>query len=260
MKTNMYKDEDSLVKDRKHCLVLQCSVTKTMSFYLADLYEPLENIINSIVDSLSGPAKKFYENEFNFFGKVTAISGEIRPYPKGPERKKALLVALGKIRIQDGCYLPPQPESLVIDIDRNNGVPLQSAAKAPFLARFQVIHCGQEQLETFAMTENNQDKNYIKTLGPCKWQAAIFKVGDDVRQDMLALQIIDLFKQVFKKVGLDLFLFPYKVVATSPGVSWLVAVFVIVEFNVCVVHSVVSSNVCPMPSRVISWDARPTYR
>lgn len=137
----------------------------------------------------------FYQKEFDFFGKVTAISGEIRPFPKGNERKNALLKALARIDVQLGCYLPSKPEALVIDIDRKTGVPLQSAAKAPFLARFKIIYCGQEELENLAMNQTDLDVEHFYSLGPELWEAAIFKVGDDVRQVRNDLEICQKFEK-----------------------------------------------------------------
>lgn len=63
------------------------------------MYDILEVLSNNILAALSGPAKQFYEREFDFFDKITNISGEIRPYPKGAERKRACLEALSKIKV-----------------------------------------------------------------------------------------------------------------------------------------------------------------
>lgn len=70
-----------------------------------------------------------------------------RPYPKGAERRKACQEALKKITLQPGVYLPSNPEGVVVNIDYTSGIPMQSAAKAPFLAWFGVRKCGIKELE-----------------------------------------------------------------------------------------------------------------
>ena len=59
MKTNIFTAEDSKCKD-------------------PDIGDKLESLIEMITSSLSGSALKFYQREFEFFNRVTNISGEIR--------------------------------------------------------------------------------------------------------------------------------------------------------------------------------------
>jgi hypothetical protein len=69
-----------------------------------------------------------------------------------------------------------------------------------------------------AVVDTSTESNAIR-MEYDAWVQAIFKVGDDCRQDVLALQVIAMFKNCFTSVGLTLFLLPYRVIATGPGVS-----------------------------------------
>ena len=59
MKSNVYLDEDCLQKD-------------------PNIGGKLEDLIDRMSKELTGPAMSFYEREFDFFDKVTQISGKIR--------------------------------------------------------------------------------------------------------------------------------------------------------------------------------------
>lgn len=128
-----------------------------------------------------------------------------------------------KIVVDVGVYLPSNPDGKVVDIDKRSGRPLQSHAKAPFMATFKVrkervtINTDPDSLldGTDGVGQESREEYDV-------WQQAIFKVGDDCRQDVLALQIIAMFKNIFASVGLTLYLFPYRVTATGPGVSIIV--------------------------------------
>ncbi|KAF7723837.1 phosphatidylinositol-4- kinase [Apophysomyces ossiformis] len=177
----------------------------------------LERIIDTLVASFTGADREFYEREFKFFNEVTAISGYLKEYikygqnEKKPLQKKRLDEELAKIKVDIGVYLPSNPDGHVVDINRTSGRPLQSHAKAPFMATFKI----EKEVESTEVAIIDEDAHQKKTIQT--WQGAIFKVGDDCRQDVLALQLIAVFKNIFTSIGLDLYVYPYRVVATAPG-------------------------------------------
>ncbi|KAJ2652386.1 phosphatidylinositol-4- kinase [Coemansia sp. RSA 1250] len=310
MKANMYKDEDSQEPD--------------------SLKPALDRIISTIVDGLSGDDRDYYEKEFGFFNKVTGISGKLKPFIKKPkeEKKRKIDEEMKKIKVEPGVYLPSNPDGTVVDIDYTSGRPLQSHAKAPFMATFIISKPKDVQDEVQELLKrsehtvtpissqassgpsDNDSTDVLQTqqdssmnsedrptaapslhthlpdvdqlsskLAGAKLQiqrtlssalsdapdligispheqpwsgrpsldstrsqnphrkkkakpaahsssedteqvtrlSAIFKVGDDCRQDVLALQLIAVFKNIFTSCGLDLYLYPYRVVATAPG-------------------------------------------
>ncbi|CAK5277296.1 unnamed protein product [Mycena citricolor] len=176
----------------------------------------LDRMTDIVVSSLSGQARSFYDREFGFFNEVTSISGKLKPFIKKtkPEKKAKIDEEMAKITVDVGVYLPSNPDGIVVDIDKKSGRPLQSHAKAPFMATFKV------RKDMIVVNEDPESlgNETVKTRVEYDvWQQAIFKVGDDCRQDVLALQVIAMFKNIFTSVGLTLYLYPYRVTATAPG-------------------------------------------
>ena len=197
MKANAYKDEESQDPD--------------------PVKPALDKVMNALLSSFAREDLDFYEREFDFFGKVTDISGTLKPLIKRPkpEKKQKIEEELRKIQVEVGVYLPSNPDGVVIGIDRKSGKPLQSHAKAPFMATFRI-----RKDEAALDSPENQDLQVTEATKRRThevWQSAIFKVGDDCRQDVLALQLIAAFRGIFNNVGLDVYVFPYRVTATAPG-------------------------------------------
>ena len=98
MDVNMYRDEDGTDKD-------------------PIMYKILESLRSTIVTGFDSRAKDFYAREFEFFKEVTSVSGKIKNYPKGQARKVACINALKEVKLRQGCYLPSNPDSMVLDIN-----------------------------------------------------------------------------------------------------------------------------------------------
>ena len=206
IKANSYKDEDSKIED--------------------PLKPTLDEVVSNMISSFSGTDRTFYEREFAFFNEITDISGKLRPFIKKSkaEKKEKIEEELRKIKVEVGVYLPSNPDGVVIGIDRKSGKPLQSHAKAPFMATFRIRKNKGDMEGTDKMLENTQKNENTDRNGPVThentyevWQSAIFKVGDDCRQDVLALQMIAAFRGIFNNVGLDVYVYPNRVTATAPG-------------------------------------------
>ncbi|EKJ77216.1 hypothetical protein FPSE_02590 [Fusarium pseudograminearum CS3096] len=200
MKANSYKDDDAQIPD--------------------EIKPTLDTVMTQMVDEFAPEDRDFYEREFAFFDEVTDISGKLKPFIKKskPEKKQKIEEELRKIKVEVGVYLPSNPDGVVIGIDRKSGKPLQSHAKAPYMATFRIQKNKGGVSEVDEMMDEKDGGDHGTPERTIEvWQSAIFKVGDDCRQDVLALQMIAAFRGIFHDVGLDVYVFPYRVTATAPG-------------------------------------------
>jgi phosphatidylinositol 4-kinase len=148
-----------------------------------------------------------------FYDDVTDVAGKLKELEKS-DRKARIQSELRSIMestplestLADGpTVLWPIDLSLRPVGVRLDGVAsMQSATRTPVLVPFSVEPAhGHQPAEQRAV------------------RALIFKVGDECRQDMLALQIMRLCRRVYMHLNLNAFLYPYRVMPTGQEVRAL---------------------------------------
>lgn len=124
MRANLYTDDAGVIESP-----------------LAPKLRPLIALIEA---GFTAEQAAFYQREFAFFAKVTAISGVLKPHTRKDksEKKRIIDMELAKVQVDAGVYLPSNPESTIVDIDYSSGRPLQSAAKVRIDRHDIFLHVG----------------------------------------------------------------------------------------------------------------------
>lgn len=94
-------------------------------------------VISTIRQALSASSLAYLDAECEFFNSITNISALLTLEKDKSKHNMIIhdaLVNLG--RLPDGLYMPTAPTQRVISIDTHSGIPMQSAAKCPYLLIF----------------------------------------------------------------------------------------------------------------------------
>lgn len=114
------------------------------------------------------------------------------------------------LKFPDPFPLPLDPSIIICGCYPNESSVFKSSL-APLKITFKTITNFKEASQLHSAQIFGGKKNYKYSKYPL-----MFKIGDDLRQDQLVIQIINLMDQLLKNENLDLRLTPYKILATSP--------------------------------------------
>lgn len=114
-------------------------VKATTKYVQTPFRQLIERLIADVIRHFDSVERRFFQQEFEFFEQITAISGILKPIPTKQGRKDKIKEQLQLIqKTTPNIYLPTNPQLQVVDIICTSGAPMQSAAKVPILVAFKV--------------------------------------------------------------------------------------------------------------------------
>ncbi|MES1902168.1 MAG: Phosphatidylinositol 4-kinase alpha [Paramarteilia canceri] len=167
-------------------------------------------LIEEILKCFNNEQYEFFKVQTNFIESLTNISRDLLKYDKN--RREAGLKLIKNVKIPERVFLPTDPNCLIHSINLKSIRPMKSAAKSPYLIEFYLKNVGYETVEKYCT-----DKSFNLNLDdfPTESKRFIIKYGDDLRQDMLAIQFMKLLMKIYSYFNFDLYTYPYSIVATG---------------------------------------------
>ncbi|SCV04057.1 LANO_0G07888g1_1 [Lachancea nothofagi CBS 11611] len=153
----------------------------------------LVHILDSFVSRLPSNKRTKLENQILFMSMLESFCKEIKNLRDTTPKKLELLLHLISTRLRPflratPVELPLDPDFTLTDV-ASEGCKIFKSSLSPVKILFE--------------TQSNQQYSLM------------FKVGDDLRQDQLVVQIITLMNELLKNENVDLKLTPYKILATG---------------------------------------------